>query len=95
MRMPGKLRLCAKMSEWDMQGLGDFQGRLIIVLSKHTPTEDQCLGTVQAQKAFASHVSMVISVRRWITPASSKSTSLLRAMHAAMRTRAFASQNGG
>ena len=35
-----------------LQGLGDFQGRVIIVLSKHTPTEYQCLGTVQAQKAI-------------------------------------------
>ena len=35
-----------------LQGLGDFQGRVIIVLSMHTPTEYQCLGTVQAQKAI-------------------------------------------
>ena len=28
------------------------QGRVIIVLSMHTPTEYQCLGTVQAQKAI-------------------------------------------
>ena len=34
-----------------LQALGYFQGRVIIVLSKHTCTEYQCLGTVQAQKA--------------------------------------------
>ena len=36
---------------YPLQGLGDFQG-VIIVLSMHTPTEYQCLGTVQAQKAI-------------------------------------------
>ena len=35
-----------------LQGLEDFQGRVIIVLSMHTPTEYQCLGTVQAPKAM-------------------------------------------
>ena len=35
-----------------LQGLGDFQDRVIIVLSMHTPTEYQCLGTVQAQNAI-------------------------------------------
>ena len=35
-----------------LQGLGDFQGRVIIVLSMHTPAEYQCLGTVQAQKVI-------------------------------------------
>ena len=39
-----------------LQGLGDFQGRVIIVLSMHTPTEYQCLGTVQAQKAIMCDV---------------------------------------
>ena len=39
-----------------LQGLGDFQGRVIILLSMHTPTEYQCLGTVQAQKAV--HVTL-------------------------------------
>ena len=35
-----------------LQGPGDFQGRVIIVLSMHTLTEYQCLGTVQAQKLY-------------------------------------------
>ena len=39
-----------------LQGLGDFQGRVIIVLNKHTPTEDQCLGTLQAQKLYMCDV---------------------------------------
>ena len=34
------------------QGLGDFQGRVIIALSMHTHTEYLCLGTVQAQKLY-------------------------------------------
>ena len=38
-----------------LQGLGDFQGRIIIVLSMHTPT-DQCLVTLQAQKAIHEYV---------------------------------------
>ena len=41
-----------------LQGLGDFQGRVIIVLSMHTPTEYQCLGTVQAQKAICTCVTL-------------------------------------
>ena len=40
------------------QGLGDFQGRVIVVLSMHTPTEYQCLGTVQAQKAICTCVTL-------------------------------------
>ena len=34
------------------RAIGDFQGRLIDVLSRPTPTEYKCLGTVQAQKAM-------------------------------------------
>ena len=41
-----------------LQGLGDFQGRVIIVLSMYTPTEYQCLGTVQAQKAICTCVTL-------------------------------------
>ena len=41
-----------------LQGLGDFQDRVIIVLSMHTPTEYQCLGTVQAQKAICTYVTL-------------------------------------
>ena len=41
-----------------LQGLGGFQGRVIIVLSMHTLTEYQCLGTVQAQKAICSCVML-------------------------------------
>ena len=41
-----------------LQGLGDFQGRVIIVLSMHTPTEYQCLGTVQAQNAICTCVTL-------------------------------------
>ena len=33
-----------------------FQGRVIIVLSMHTPTEHQCLITVQAQKVIHEYV---------------------------------------
>ena len=39
-------------------GLGGFQGRVTIVLSMHTPTEYQCLGTVQAQKAICTCVTL-------------------------------------
>ena len=39
-----------------LQGLKDFQGRVIIVLSRHTPTEYQCLGTVQAQNTLHDYV---------------------------------------
>ena len=41
-----------------LQGLGGFQGRVIIVLSIHTHTEYQCLGTVQAQKALCTCVTL-------------------------------------
>ena len=42
-----------------LQGLGDFQGRVInIVLSMHTPREYQCLGTLQAQKAIGTCVTL-------------------------------------
>ena len=34
-----------------LQGLGYFQGRVIIVLSKHTPTEYQCLATLALSTA--------------------------------------------
>ena len=41
-----------------LQGLGDFKAGVIIVLSMHTPTEYQCLGTVQAQKAICTCVML-------------------------------------
>ena len=41
-----------------LQGLGDFQGGVIIVLSMHTPTEYHCLGSVQAQKAICTCVTL-------------------------------------
>ena len=41
-----------------LQSLGDFQGRVIIVLSMHTPTEYLCLGTVQAKKAICTCVTL-------------------------------------
>ena len=41
-----------------LQGLGEFQGRVIILLSIHIPTEYQCLGTVQAQKGICTSVTL-------------------------------------
>ena len=41
-----------------LQGLGDFQGRVIIVLSMHTPREYQCVGTVQAKKSICTYVTL-------------------------------------
>ena len=41
-----------------LQGLGDFQGRVIIVLSMPMPTEYQYLGTMQTQKAIYTCVTL-------------------------------------
>ena len=41
-----------------LQGLGYFKAGVIIVLSMHTPTEYQCLGTVQAQQAICTCVML-------------------------------------
>ena len=41
-----------------LQGQGNFQGRVIIVLSMHTPTEYLCLGTIQEQKAVCTCVTL-------------------------------------
>ena len=35
-----------------LQGVEDFQGRVIIVLRMYTPTEYQCLGTLQGIREY-------------------------------------------